>query len=327
MNISVIVCTFNGKNRLGSCLSALIAQEYAPEFEVIVVDNASTDGTNEYVSSFFNSFPKLIPFTIVKESKPGLLNARLAGLYVAKFDWVLFCDDDNVVSKDFLIKCSGILEKNDRIGVLGSKGVPEFLGTKPEWFDLYYSSYAVGPQNNLGNTNVLGFVYGACSTFRKKPLLNLFENGFIPILSGRKGKEMSSGDDVEWCYLMQLSGFQIKYSDSLIFTHKIPQPRLSWKYFLKLKGGISSNAGIFSSYQVYWSNRKKSPIGFIIKYVYKGIFHFTLYIKYSIKWRGAPKKKKDQLAFEIIKSKNKSFLSQFFISYRHFIQLKDYFGS
>lgn len=326
--ISIVVCTFNGKSRLSSCLKSLVSQEVAPEYEIIVVDNASTDGTSEYANDFFN-MPKLsTSWSIVNEPKPGLVHARLAGLHAAQYDWVLFCDDDNVLFPDFLFHCHNLIAKNPKIGVLGSHGIPEFLGTKPEWFDRYASSFAVGPQlKDNEKSRHLSHVYGACSIFQKKPLLDILNKGFGPVLSGRKGAEMSSGDDVEWCWLMQLMNFQVAYSKKLKFNHQLPASRLTWEYYLRLKRGISSSAGLLSSYEFYFLNSFKSSLFFKFWFSFRLIRSVLLYWKYRILWKGNPKNPQDQLSYAILESQMISYLSQGSVAYSHFNQLKRYFGS
>ena len=241
--ISIVVCTYNGSSRISTCLSSLVDQKNPPEYEILVVDNASMDGTrDEVIQQLSSSFPTGL-WRVLREEKLGLVHARLTGLKAARFDWVLYCDDDNVIFPDFLFECKEVLFKDTKIGVLGSHGIPEFLAPKPDWFDRYASSFAVGPQQlNDIDGNRLIHVYGACSVYRRKPLLNLFENGFKPVLSDRTAKELSSGGDVEWCWLMQLMGYKVAYSANLQFYHQLPATRLTWDYYLRLKQGISSSA-------------------------------------------------------------------------------------
>lgn len=326
--ISAVVCTHNGISRIGPCLSALIAQEKAPAYEILVVDNASEDGTGDWVINYLEkSFPSEF-WRVIKEDKPGLLSARIAGLRASQYDWVLFCDDDNLLFLDFLFQCEQVLSKNPNIGVLGSLGIPEFLGPKPDWFDQYASSYAVGSQ--LGDENDeknLVFVYGAGSIYKKIPLLNLLDKGFNPGLSGRRGKEMSAGDDVEWCWLMQLMGFKVAYSSKLRFYHQLPASRLTWPYYLRLKEGISGSAGLLSSYNYYFSASFKNLLGFMFHYFFKTLNSSMLYFMYLIRWAGKPSKPKDQLSFIILEAQMKAYFKQFGATLRHYRQLKQYFGS
>lgn len=328
MSISIVICTYNGRQRIASCINSIFDQVNPPDYELIVVDNASTDGTGEFVNNYLESSPFTKKGKVINETIPGLLFARIAGLKEAKFKWVLFCDDDNIIFPDFLEKCSLLLNQNSNIGVLGSFGIPQFSGVKPGWFDRYYFSFAVGEQLcNYPNKNNLNYVYGACSIYQKNPILTLFDKGFTPMLGGRKGKNMSSGDDVEWCYLMQLMNYKVIYSSNLKFYHQIPDSRLTWEYYLGLKKGISSNSGILSSYEFFYSHSFKPLIKFIFWYTRKLVRSILLYFKYIIVWKGNPRKAEDQLSFVIIKAQMKSNINQSIKAISHFIQLKKYFDS
>ena len=326
--ISIVVCTHNGSTRIGPCLASLIGQENPPEYEILVVDNASSDGTGDRVRTHLSSSFPIGAWRVIQEEKPGLLYARLAGLQAARYEWVLFCDDDNVLFPDFLFQCQQVLFQNPAIGVLGSLGIPEFLGAKPEWFDRYFSSYAVGPQlrDDQGGHHLV-YVYGACSIYRKKPLLNLFKKGFKSALSGRKGREMSAGEDVEWCWLMQLMGYKVAYSPKLQFTHQLPASRLTWEYYLLLKRGISGSAGFLSAYTFYFADSFRSLTGFVFHYVIRTIKSVLLYLKYWVLWKGSPSNPQDQLSFSILESEMRAYLRQGKAAISHFRQLNNYFGA
>jgi len=326
--ISIVVCTFNGSARITACLSALIAQEKAPEYEILIVDNASTDQTGETVNNYLSSEFSFESWRVIQEEKPGLLFARLAGLRAAKYDWVLFCDDDNILFRDFLFQAQIILSQKSRTGVLGSHGFPEFLGPKPDWFDSYSSSFAVGSQQVEDlPTSKLVHVYGAGSLYFKKPLLSLFEKGFSPALSDRSGNSMISGGDVEWCWLMQFLGFRVIYSSKLRFYHQISASRLTWDYFLQLKRGISSSAGLLSTYKIFHSHPQQSSLTFSINYWKKLLQALLIYVKYFIRWKGHPSRPADQLSFTILEAQMKTYVQQRSTARSHFRQLKQYFGS
>lgn len=326
--ISIVVCTHNGVDRIRHCLESIAKQKNPPLFELIVVNNASTDKTSEFVSEQLESIFSEGQWKVITESTPGLLYARMAGLRSSQFEWVLFCDDDNILFPDFLFHSEQVLSKNHRIGVLGSHGIPEFLGPKPEWFDRYASTYAVGAQ--LGGEGVkrqLVYVYGACSIFRKKPLLKLFNKGFHPIISDRKGNQLISGGDVEWCWLMQLLGYKVAYSGKLQFIHQLPASRLNWEYYIRLKKGISASAGLLSTYTYFTSISFRSFLGFFVSYSLKTIKAALLYLKYRIRWGSGPSRPEDQLSLAILESQMNAYLKQVREAFTHFRQLQRYFGA
>lgn len=326
--ISIVVCTFNSANRIENCLTALVHQVNPPPHELIIVNNGSTDDTVAQIQGHLHQSKGDFDWKIVDEPKQGLIHARIAGLRLARFDWVLFCDDDNALASDFLFEAQQALKTSVRLGVLGSKGLPRFLGQRPEWFDRYASSFAVGDQQvKPSQHRPLVHVYGAGSIYWKTPLLSLFDRGFSPALQGRRGEKMSSGDDVEWCYLMQLMGYEIVYEPNLKFEHLIPTTRLSWDYYLLLKSGITDSSALLEPYKYLVSNQTQSLLGFGLSYFLKTIKVVLLYLKYNIRWKGSPHKPQDQVSFIILKARLRSYLKNYQDSLMHYRQLIKYFGS
>ena len=70
-------------------------------------------------------------------------------------------------------------------------------------------------------------------------MMRLFSHNFAPLLKDRKGKELSSGGDVEICHLLKAMGYEIWYDDQLRFDHIIDSNRLTWDYYIRLKKGIN----------------------------------------------------------------------------------------
>lgn len=327
--LSVVICTYNGRERLTKTLDSICGQQTNYLWELIIIDNASTDYSADFCEGYLKDQLADRIWKIYTEEKQGLVHARKLGLKQANFDWVLFCDDDNHLFPDYVQNAIAFIVNSPDLGVLGGEGIPVFESNKPDWFDQYQSSFAVGPQlKGTSNTDSkLNYVYGAGSIFRKKPLLDLFDSGFQPALSGRKGKMLVSGDDVEWCWLMQLSGFKIEYSSELKFYHEIPQSRLTWGYYLRLKEGISNGAGLLYSYR-YFNQYPDNPLWlFQISYLKQLVKARLMFFKNFLKWGSEPKLPSQKLALVILKSQMNSFSVNRHDSYNHFLQLKKYFAS
>ncbi|MCH7408649.1 glycosyltransferase family 2 protein [Belliella sp. DSM 111904] len=319
--ISIVVCTYNGSNRILPCLESIVNQEGNPVFELIVVDNASNDETNSIVTNYLENYAS-INWSVIKEIKVGLKYARITGLKSALFDWVLFCDDDNILYNNFISNCTKFLNLDSNLGVLGSYGEPLFNSEKPVWFDKYSSSYALGSQlrssEDIGNLN---YVYGACSIYRKQPLLELLNSGYEPILGGRIGNTLSSGDDVEWCYLMQFLGFTVSFEESLKFYHVLNANRLTWDYYLKLKSGITSSAGVLEVYKLYYERGIRSILSLQLYYFTFSFKSFALYVKHFIISKIAKATSERQLALVILRSRMKSYFFHWRNASKYFNQL------
>ena len=239
--VSVIVCCYNSALRLPQTLKHLALQEVPKEisWEIIVVNNNSTDNTVDIAS---NEWLKLnspaISFKIVNELKPGLSHAREKGLQTSEFDFIIFCDDDNWLDNKYLTTAYEIISKNKKIAVLGGQSTAISTISLPDWFEDSKTNYAVGKQAEYSRDVChRKHLWGSGIVLRKQVYINAFEN-FPSLLTGRKGEELSSGEDSEMCMRFILMGYQLFYSESLTFKHFISQERLTEDYNNKLIHGF-----------------------------------------------------------------------------------------
>ncbi len=240
--VSLVICCYNSTGVIRQTLKSIINQKVPANipWEVIVVDNASTDNTSDFVQSFWNDHNCLTPFKIVSEPEPGLTAARQKGFDTAKYEYVLFCDDDNRLDKDFVSIVNEIMSGNEEIGVLGGQSKAEYDLLLPGWFNDWKSSFAVGSQSDSEGDVTLtrGFVWGAAMTVRKKAWKKLISEGFRSSLTDRKGNSLSAGGDTEICYALRNEGWKIWYDPRLKFKHELTEERLKWNYLKKLFRGF-----------------------------------------------------------------------------------------
>lgn len=326
--LSVIICTYNGAARLTKTLASIVKQKTDFPWELILVDNASTDSTKQVCINFLNEKGSAISWKIVEESKPGLIYARLCGMKASSYDVLMYCDDDNALSDDYLQMGGALMQQHDRIGALGGCGIAEFEGTKPEWFDKYYHSFAVGTQAGQdGKLNEYpAEVYGAGTFLRREPLTKFFYNGFQTVLSGRTGNKLVSGDDVEWCYLLQLAGYEIWYDHRLTFLHLMPEGRMQWSYYLRLKQAIATGSGRLIAYNCLFQNRKAGLFDLLVLWLQKTIRVSVIYLKNKLTGGSAKSKNNPEaeLGALILEARMKSYWTSLPLTLRHFKQLKSF---
>lgn len=322
--ISIIICTYNGKQKLEETLLAILKLKATFSWELLVVDNASTDGTAAFSSSLLSD--STIDFSILLEAEPGLIKARLCGLRASKYDVLLYCDDDNTLDTNYMQIGYDLMKSNPIIGALGGCGTPVFEAKKPDWFDTYGHSFAVGPQaiNDGPMPEHPAELYGAGAFFRKAVLLYFLDRGFKSGLSGRTGNNLVSGEDVEWCYLIQLAGYQIWYDHRLLFTHTMPQGRMNWEYYLRLKQGIASGTGQLLPYSCLFINKSMNDLRYLIYWFNRTSFATILYLKYKTRVIFGRKimVNEDKLGEIILKAKMKSYFNNAISAYHHFRKLK-----
>jgi len=100
--ISVVVPAFNEEKNIAKCLESFLIQNTSKKFEIIIVDNASTDKTAQVV----RTFEKKLPLRLVKENLKGRSPARKKGFSVAKGEIILSTDADTFVPPDWIEKMS-----------------------------------------------------------------------------------------------------------------------------------------------------------------------------------------------------------------------------
>lgn len=238
--ISVIVCCYNSSERIAPTLEHLFKQKTTSGFdwEIIIVDNNSSDSTSEKAQHLYDSSESSIPFKIVSESNPGLSNARQAGFSASKYEIALMVDDDNWLSSNYLEGVWKAFQKDRFIGMVGGLGIPKLAEPAPEWFEKYAYCYATGVQSEDGKTGFTSELYGAGLALKLSVLDRLKENGFKSLLIDRVGNSLMSGGDTELCFAFRMAGAKLFYEPSISFQHELPQSRINWVYLRRLFHGF-----------------------------------------------------------------------------------------
>ncbi len=267
MNLSLILCCYNSVNRLKPTLEHIYRQIVPNNFdwEVIVVDNASTDGTSEYIRCFWEECDVKIKLNIIHEEKPGLIYARISGVKVAKGDIIVFCDDDNWLDFNYVYNAYNIMMSNKKIGALGGEGigVTDDDSSFPYWWNIdgNCNNFAVGKQFPYsGNANKRGYLWGAGLVSRNFILKRVFDEKFPFMMVGRSGKLVLSGEDSEICYRIRLLGFDLYYNENLKYKHYMPKNRLTDEYLSYLLQGFENVKDMHLEYKaaIFYKNLKIS---------------------------------------------------------------------
>jgi glycosyltransferase involved in cell wall biosynthesis len=230
--ISVIICCFNSAKRIGETLEFLFQQKTPSSllWEIIVVNNASTDNTEEMIFKLSGKDSQS-RLRLVNEPAPGLAKARKKGVDTSRYDLLIFCDDDNHLEPDYLAQAFQLMSQNLEIGVGGGLVKPKLPFYPGKWIEANYAALAIGQQSI--ESGYVDWVFGAGMVFRKEIFNKLKEKGITLMLSGRIGSKQTSGDDAEMCRLASFIGYRIYYSNKLILHHQISAHRLTRWSFIK----------------------------------------------------------------------------------------------
>ena len=279
--VSVVICCYNSALRIADVLKHLSKQKIddSIDWEIILVDNASTDNTQEVVAQFWDSVNQKPPLRIVQERKPGLSYARERGMAEAKFNYIIFCDDDNWLCDTYVQTAYQIMAKDPNIGIAGGWCEAETDQTIESWTVPFLPTLAIGrPAEKTTYLATRGkFVNGAGMIIRKDHFESIKARGFYSLLDDRKHNTLSSGGDTELCWAMMFAGREIYFDDSLFFRHFIPPGRFKKDYLLKLTLSALYPSIILSIYSyVYWNNTA-GFITFFLKELLKRVHSLFYY--------------------------------------------------
>jgi glycosyltransferase involved in cell wall biosynthesis len=285
--MSIVLCCHNSTDRLENTLYAILNQDIDREIpcELVLVDNASTDGTASFARTYWDRHQGPFPLRVVFEPTPGLMNARRTGIDAALYDYIVFCDDDNHLSPEYVRKMYEHLENSAELAAVGGMGVPLFESDPPSWFPEFASSFATGSQCITCEDGRVLNLYGAGLGIRKSALQWLYHAGYTPLLSGRKGKALSSSEDTEMTYALAISGYRLDYDDSLRFLHYIPKARLTRDYLERLILSSGEDGPIRNLYHAYASNSR------VHAHLRSWIFHLSFCFVRLFKYLAVPPKR------------------------------------
>jgi GT2 family glycosyltransferase len=237
--VSVVICCHNSAGLLPATLKYLTQQVVNPAipWEVLVVDNASTDDTAAVAEALWPRAHRA-HLRVVHEPKLGLAYARARGVGEAAYDIISFVDDDNWLSSTWIQTVYDVMRARPEVGALGGIIEPEFETARPAWFDPVAYLYATGPAGEpAGDVTGLHMLCGAGLSVRQSALADIKRKGFRPISIGRQGGGLGAGEDSEMTYSLRLAGWRLWIDPRLRVRHFLPARRLRWAYARELAYG------------------------------------------------------------------------------------------
>jgi GT2 family glycosyltransferase len=206
--ISVVVCTFNGARTLRDCLSGLAQLNY-PDFEVLLIDDGSTDDSAAIASAY--------EVTVVSTPNRGLSAARTLGAERATGEIVAYIDDDARPDPDWLRYLAWTYLTTDHVVVGGPNIAPD--GDGPIAFAV--ANAPGGPVHVLLTDDVAEHVPGCNLSARRDRMLEI--GGFDP-------RFRAAGDDVDFCWRIQDRGWTVGFNPgAMVWHHRRNSVKTYWK--------------------------------------------------------------------------------------------------
>ena len=221
--VSVVISTYNRCASLPRALDALCTQTGDVEYEVVVVDNNSSDDTREVIESRLGRYPNL---RYLFEPRQGLPYARNAGVLASTAPIVAFTDDDVEVGSEWVATIKRIFDSHPNIDMIGGRVRPIWPMSVPAWVTpKQLGPFALGERGDLpvrvSAANAAPCLVGANFAFRREVFdrVGLFDPAF------------TKSQDREIQLRLWRAGGQGLYAPELAITVAVPEDRLTRKYF------------------------------------------------------------------------------------------------
>jgi GT2 family glycosyltransferase len=218
--ISVVICAYNAERTMEECLDSLRGLRY-PDFEVIVVDDGSTDAT----AAIAQRYPE---FRLIRQENRGLSAARNRGIEAATGEIVAYTDSDCAVDPDWLTYLARTFQSSDVVGV----GGPNLPPAEDAWIPEIVARSPGGPTHVLLSDDEAEHIPGCNMAFWRQALIDV--GGFDPVFR-------AAGDDVDICWRLQDAGHRIGFASSALVWHR---RRCTIRAYLQQQRGYGQAEGV-----------------------------------------------------------------------------------
>lgn len=285
--VSIIIVTWNGKKHLQKCLSSVFQQRYK-HFEVIVVDNNSTDGSIEYIKKYFPHV-KLI----LNKENFGFAQANNIGYRYARGEFILFLNNDTKVTPTFLLELVKVLEKDKSIAGVQSKihfmDDPKLLDTVGSYFTptgfLYHYGFAKLDGKKYREQINIYSAKGAAMLFRKNVLDKVRVNNEI-----YDSRYFAYFEETDLCHRVWLAGYRIVFCPISKIYHKVGATSStldnSFVQYHSFKNRIDSyikNLGVNNLFKILTVHLILCE-GIAVMYLFRKKLNMTWAIQKAIMW-------------------------------------------
>ena len=233
---SVIICTYNRADNLAGCVACLGQQRGIGDlaWEVVIVDNNSSDDTRQVIESLGDQYPGLA-LRYLFEAEQGLSAARNCGIRNTHGRYYLFIDDDIRVTPDWLRSMADALQDNDadavsgRIHVDPRYPIPAWIRPDMLGFLGHQDFGEVAKRLDAANE----FPFGGNMGFNRRVAerVGLFDNNYGRKGEGNKREELLKGEETEYFRRLKAADGQIVYAPGGLVLHQIKPFQLRKRYF------------------------------------------------------------------------------------------------
>ncbi len=227
--LSIVICTYNRANLLEAAIDSIVKQTLNDrDYEVIVVNNSSTDNTEAIVKQFSNQYRNV---SLIDEQQQGLSYARNKGWRESRGEYIAYVDDDARCREGWLLNAMKVI-KEVKPEIFGGPIYPMYLEGRPKWFKDEYETRIVSKEARMLNKDE--YISGSNMFFKRELLETL--GGFNTAL-GMKGSSLGYGEETELMIRARrrFTGCAIYYQPDVCVSHLVPREKMCISYFVKTR--------------------------------------------------------------------------------------------
>ncbi|HBB34075.1 MAG TPA: glycosyl transferase [Cyanobacteria bacterium UBA8803] len=241
VDFTVAIRTYNGEKHIPKILERLRSQINTDQisWEVVIVDNNSTDNTAKIIQEHQANWPTSYPLKYYLEPKQGASFTRKRSIQEAQGYLIGFLDDDNLPESNWVAAAYAFGKSHPKAGAYSGQILPQFETKPPKNFkdiEVFLAIIDRGKTAFCYNQHKQGVLPpGAGLVIRKQAWLESVPDQLL--LVGPQGKSLAAkGEDMEILSYIQNAGWEIWYSPEICIYHKIPSWRMEREYLLGLVG-------------------------------------------------------------------------------------------
>lgn len=235
--ISAVICSYNRARFIIDAVESIFKQDYdKSKYELIVVDNNSTDNTLELLAQYKSKHPDY-HFRFVTEKNQGVAYTRNRCAQEAVGEIIAYLDDDSKAQPGWLQRIENFFDQHPEVYSIGGKITPYFLTTIPDWYSKYFfglvGRFDQGPEAK--QLEGQRYPCGANMAFRKK----VFEEiGYFNTALGRSGNGLLANEEKDIYMRILKYGKQVYYLPEVEVLHAVETNKFDKDYVRRHSMGI-----------------------------------------------------------------------------------------
>ena len=256
---SIVICSYNGSSRISNTIDSIskLLLSNAFSYNVIIVDNNSSDNTFSVGNQLKVKYADYFDIIVIQEFTQGKVFALESALNYSFSNWIVICDDDNLLKNDYLLVAYSLINNFQNVGIFG--GVSNLFVSEniivPEWFNSHSLKYAVGKQHSKsGYITYKENLWGAGSIIYRNGLIKVLKTVSMLVKNDR-------WEDSEIGYRFVILGYNLYFSEDLIFDHYMDIDRLNLINHNELMLNYKNNRDSLKKYshflKYYYFNNKR----------------------------------------------------------------------